>query len=269
MRIATIEPTMKTNSVRIFSALIVTTLGCFHPMELSAAQVLINDTFTAANSNMNLYTGGGQTGTLTVPTPLSYTFTGDVWQTQIVSNNAQMISNGNTASFAPNHNFTDAQHLKITSNFSLPQGTAWIKFGSGANTNFNAAGGAAFAVDSSSDVYLYDGASNVATFNDILLANNVMEIEMISSANYDGTGTVGINAWLNNVQLDLNGGSAGNTYTTASGFSQNYLTFAQFSSGFQSWTVQDYKVEIIPEPRAALLGGIGLLVLLLRRRGIR
>ena len=28
-------------------------------------------------------------------------------------------------------------------------------------------------------------------------------------------------------------------------------------------------VSVIPEPRAALLGGIGLLVLLMRRRGIR
>ena len=260
---------MKTNSIRIFSALIVTTLGCFHPMELSAAQVLINDTFTAANSNMDVYTGGGQSGTLTVPTPLSYTFTGASFQTQISGNNAEVYANSNTGSFSPNHNFTDAQHLKITSNFSLPQGTAWIKFGSGANADFNVAGGVAFAVDGASDVYLFDGASSVATFNDILLASNVMEIEMISSANYNGTGTVGINAWLNNAQLDLNGASAGNTYTTTGGFSQNYLTFAQFSGVFQSWTVQDYKVEIIPEPRAALLGGIGVLVLLMRRRGIR
>lgn len=258
---------MKTNPASIFSALIVTTLGCFHPMELSAAQVLINDTFTAANSNMDAYTGGGQSGSLTVPIP--YTFTGANWQTQISGNNALLYSNGNTASFSSNHNFTDAQHLKITSNFSLPQGTAWIKFGSGANTDFNAAGGAAFAVDSGSDVYLYDGATNVASFSDILSAINVMEIEMISSANYNGTGTVGINAWLNSVQLDLNGASAGNTYTTTGGFTQNHLTFAHFSPGFQSWTVQDYKVEIIPEPRAALLGGIGLLVLLMRRRGIR
>ena len=260
---------MKTNSIRIFSALIVTTLGCFHPMELSAAQVLINDTFTAANSNMDVYAGGGQSGTLTVPTPLSYTFTGASFQTQISGNNALIYANSNTGSFSPNHNFTDAQHLKITSNFSRPQGTAWIKFGSGANANYNAAGGVAFAVDGASDVYLFDGASSVATFDNILLASNVMEIEMISSANYNGTGTVGINAWLNNAQLDLNGASAGNTYTTTGGFSQNYLTFAQFSGVFQSWTVQDYKVEIIPEPRAALLGGIGVLVLLMRRRGIR
>ena len=263
---------MKIKPASIFSALIVTTLGCFHPMELSAAQVLINDTFTADDSNMDVYAGGGQSGTLTVPTvptPLSYTFTGANWQTQISGNNAVLFSNANTASFSPNHNFTDAQHLKITSNFSLPQGTAWIKFGSGANANYNAADGVAFAVDGASDVYLFDGASFVVSFNDILLASNVMEIEMISSANYNGTGTVGINAWLNNAQLDLNGASAGNTYTTTGGFSQNYLTFAQFSTGFQLWTVEDYKVEIIPEPRAALLGGIGVLVLLMRRRGIR
>jgi hypothetical protein len=236
----------------------------------SSGQVLFSDTFTATNSNMNVYTGGGQSGSLT--TPIGYTFTGAVWQTQIVSNNAQLISNGNTASFSLANNFTNAVQLTINSTFLLPQATAWIKFGSGANANYNAAGGAAFAVDGSSDVYLFDGASSVATFNDILLASNTLQIELISSANYNGTGTVAINAWLNSVQLDLNGLSAGNTYTTASGFTQNYITFAQFSPGFQSWTVNDWDVAVVPEPSTyalLVLSAAGVAAHVARRRRLR
>ena len=230
------------------------------------AQVLFTDTFTAADSNMDVYAGGGQSGSLT--TPIGYTFTGANWQTQISGNNSLIYSNGNTGSFSLAHNFTDAQHLTINSTFALPQGTGWIKFGSNANANYNAAGGAAFAVDGSSDVYLFDGSSNVATFNDILLASNTLQIELNSSANYNGTGTVAINAWLNSVQLDLNGAGAGNTYTTSSGFTQNYITFAQFSGGFQSWTVNDWQVAVVPEPSTSLLllGAAGLGLLIRRRR---
>jgi len=228
------------------------------------AQVLFADTFTAANSNMDVYAGGGQSGSLT--TPIGYTFRGANWQTQISGNNAVIVSNRNTAGFSLAHNFTDAQHLTINSTFALPQGTAWIKFGAAPNADFNAAGGAAFAVDGSSDVYLYNGASNVATFNDVLLASNTLQIELNSSANYNGTGTVAINAWLNSVQLDLNGVSAGNTYTTASGFTQNHITFAQFSGGFQSWTVNDWQVAAIPEPSSLLLLGATALGLLIRKR---
>ena len=229
------------------------------------AQVLFTDTFTAADSNMDVYAGGGQSGSLT--TPIGYTFTGANWQTQISGNNSLIFSNGNTGSFSLAHNFTNAQHLTINSTFALPQGTAWIKFGAAPNADFNAAGGAAFAVDGSSDVYLFDGASNVATFNDILLASNTLQIELISSANYNGTGTVAINAWLNSVQLDLNGGSAGNTYTRASGFTQNYMTFAQFSTVLQSWTVNDWEVTAIPEPSSlAMLAAAGIGICLFRRR---
>jgi len=240
----------------------VVVLGC---AAVARADLLFNDTFTAANGNMNVYAGGGQSGSLS--TPIGYTFTGADWQTQISGNNALIYANANTGSFSLAHNFTDAQHLEINLNATLPQGTGWIKFGSGANANYNAAGGAAFVFDGAGNAYFYDGATGGLIASGITEGSQGIKIEMISSANYDGTGTVDINVWLNSVQLDLNGAGAGNTYTTSGGFTQNYITFAQYSGGFQSWTVEDWQVSVIPEPGTMSLGLVaGMSGMLLVRR---
>lgn len=231
--------------------------------------VLFEDSFTATNSDMYLYAGGGQSGSLS--TPIGYTFTGNTWQTQIVGNGVDLFANGNTASFSLNHNFTNSQNLLISSTFTLPQGTAWIKFGSGLNADFNAAGGAAFVFDNTSALYLYDG-TNGSSLGTLLQANNTLMIEAISSANYNGSGTVDLNAWLNDSQLDLNGSGAGNTYTILSGFTQNYITHAQYSGGFSSWTVQDWEVEAVPEPSTyalLVLSAAGLAAHVVRRRRLR
>jgi hypothetical protein len=261
---------MKTTTV--IPLMIITVLGCVASTKLAVAQTpepLFSDTFTAADSNMNVYAGGGQSGTLT--TPIGYTFTGAEWQTQISGNNAVIFANGNTASFSLAHNFTDAQHLTIFSTFSQPQATGWIKFGAAPNTDFNVAGGAAFVLNSAGNALFYDGASNVASFSSVVQPSNTLLIEMISSANYDGSGSVTISAWLNDIQLDLNGAGPGDTYTTSGGFTQNYITFAQFSPGFNAWNVQDWQVDVVPEPSTyALLvvgaAGIGAHVFRRRRR---
>jgi len=253
-------------------ALFVVAFSCVASVRQAAAQtteVLFEDTFTATNSNMNVYAGGGQSGSLTVP--ISYNFTGASWQTQISGNSATLFANGNTASFSLNHNFTNSQNLLISSTFTLPQATAWIKFGSGLNANYNAAGGAAFVFDNTSALYLFDGASG-SSLGTLLQANNTLMIEAISSANYNGSGTVDLNAWLNNNQLDLNGAGAGNTYTISGGFTQNYITHAQFSGGFSSWTVQDWEVEAVPEPSTyalLVLSAAGLAAHVARRRRLR
>ena len=234
-----------------------------------SAELLFKDTFTATDSNMDVYAGGGQSGSLTVP--ISYNFAGATWQTQISGNSALIYANANTASFSLNHNFTNSQNLLISSTFTLPQGTAWIKFGSGLNADFNAAGGAAFVFDNTSALYLFDGASG-SSLGTLLQANNTLMIEAICSANYNGSGTVDLNAWLNDSQLDLNGSGAGNTYTILSGFTQNYITHAQYSGGFSSWTVQDWEVEAVPEPSTyalLVLSAAGLSAHVVRRRRLR
>jgi hypothetical protein len=232
-----------------------------------APGVLFSDTFTATNSTMDLYAGGGQSGSLS--TPIGYTFTGANWQTQISGNNAVMFASGNTASFSLAYNFTNAQHLLVNSSVTLPQGTGWIKFGSGANANFNAAGGAALVLDGAANAYFFDGSLNTGLVASSLPGANAVQIEAISSAAYDGTGTVDINVWLNNNQLDLNGAAAGNSYTINGGFTQNYITFAQFSAGFTSWTVENWNVEVVPEPSTyalLMLGAAGFGAHLIRRR---
>jgi hypothetical protein len=238
----------------------------------SSGQVLFSDTFTATNSEMNVYAGGGQSGSLT-PLPIGYTFTGASWQTQISDNSALVYANANTGSFSLAHNFTDAQHLEINVDATRPQGTGWIKFGSSANANYNAAGGAAFVFDGAGNAYFFNGAANTGLIaSGITAASHDIKIEMISSGNYDGTGTVDINVWLDSFQLDLNGGSAGNTYTIASGFSENYITFAQFSPGFQSWTVNDWDVAVVPEPSTyalLVLSAAGVAAHVARRRRLR
>jgi hypothetical protein len=241
-------------------AVVLTCVTSVRQATAQSAELLFKDTFTATNSNMDVYAGGGQSGSLTVP--ISYNFTGANWQTQISGNNALIYANGNTASFALNHNFTNSQNLLISSTFTRPQATAWIKFGSGLNADYNAAGGAAFAFDNTSALYL----------GTLLQANNTLVIEAISSANYDGSGTVDLNAWLNNAQLDLNGAGAGNTYTISGGFTQNYITHAQFSGGFSSWSVEDWQVEAVPEPSTyalLVLGAAGVVAHVARRRRLR
>lgn len=212
---------------------------------VSAEVILFEDTFTAANSNLDVYGLGGQTGS--IGTPVNYSLGGASWQTQINNNAALIYANGNTASFSLNHNFTNGQQLRISSSFTLPQGTAWIKFGSGKNADFNAAGGAAFTFDNTGSAYLFDGAANKGQVS-LLQANNTVQIDINSTANYTGAGSVGIDILLNGNQLDLNGAADGTTYSTTSGFSQNFITFAQYSGGFSSWTVQDWKVASVPEP---------------------
>ena len=246
----------------ISKGLVVTAcLFLFSLNQVSAEVILFADTFTAANSNMNEYANGGQSGSIGTA---AYTFTGGTWQTQISSNSALLYANANTASFSLAHNFEDGQQLRISSSFTMPQGTAWIKFGSGANANFNAAGGAAFTFDSTGAAYLFDGATG-ANLGTLLQANNTVQIDINSSQNYTGAGTVGIDVRLNGTLLDLNGNAIdGTTYFTTSGFTDNFITFAQYSSGLQSWTVQDWQVSSIPEPSsyALMLGGIASLLLL-------
>ena len=249
----------------ISKGLVVTAcLFLFSMNQVSAEVILFADTFTAANSNMNVYANGGQSGSIGTA---AYTFTGASWQTQISNNSALLYSNANTASFSLAHNFEDGQQLRISSSFTMPQGTAWIKFGSGANADFNAAGGAAFMFNSSNNGSLYVGATAVesADLTGLLRANNTIEIDINSSGNYNGDGAVGIDVRLNGTQLDLNGNAIdGTTYLTDSGFTDNFITFAQYSGGFQSWTVQDWQVSSIPEPSsyALMLGGIASLLLL-------
>ena len=247
----------------ISKGLVVTAcLFLFSLNQVTAEVILFADTFTAANSEMNVYAKEGQSGSIT--TPIGYTFTGGTWQTQISNNSALLYSNGDTASFSLAHNFTNGQQLRISSTFTMPQGTAWIKFGSGANANFNAAGGAAFTFDNTGAAYLFDGATG-ANLGTLLQANNNVQIDINSSQNYTGAGTVGIDVRLNGTQLDLNGNAIdGTTYFTTSGFTDNFITFAQYSGGFTSWTVQDWQVSSIPEPSsyALMLGGIASLLLL-------
>ena len=250
----------------ISKGLVVTAcLFLFSLNQVTAEVILFADTFTAANSEMNVYAKEGQSGSIT--TPISYTFTGGTWQTQISNNSALLYSNANTASFSLAHNFEDGQQLRISSSFTMPQGTAWIKFGSGANADFNAAGGAAFMFNSSNNGSLYVGATAVksADLTSLLTANNTVQIDINSSQNYTGAGVVGIDVRLNGTQLDLNGNAIdGTTYFTTSGFTDNFITFAQYSAGFTSWTVQDWQVSSIPEPSsyALMLGGIASLLLL-------
>lgn len=85
-----------------------------------------------------------------------------------------------------------------------------------------------------------------------------------------GSGTGGSMTAFTSRSIDLSGIASLQDLTDTTVEFRFYITHPQSSSNLRAWAFDDIElngtVEVIPEPRAALLGGLGLLMLLRRRR---
>ena len=206
------------------------------------AQLLFRDTFTTPKGfatldptqpPADLYEGTGQSGTLASPAaPIAYTTVGLPGYLAIYDMSRVYLTNNTGAAsttFSLNRNFTDSQNLKIDFTLDLPVfqdnnpavsgSVGFLRFGAGQNAELGGAnpGGGAVAVYGNGDVSFFDGVGGVATFTSILLTNNnVFNLTLDSTNNYDGTGTVTAGLTLNGNVLDLNGATAGTSYTYSS-----------------------------------------------------
>jgi len=248
------------------------------------AALLFRDTFTTPKGfatldptqpPADLYEGTGQSGTLASPSaPIAYTTVGLPGYLAIYDMSRVYLTNNTGAAsttFSPAHNFTDSQNLVIGTILDQPTGTVgFLRFGTYQNAELGGAntGGGAVAVYGNGDVTLFDNVGGVATFTSVLLTNNnVFSLMLDSTANYDGTGTVTAGLTLNGNVLDLNGAAPGTSYTYASGFTQNYLTFGHYSASGQTDTkVNEFSVTAVPEPSSIALLVMGAFFVVKRRR---
>lgn len=194
-------------------------------------------------------------------------------------------------SVSPEHNFTEnagvGSYTSISFTLDPVTGSAgtdasWaaITLGAGDNSNFGASGSGARG----------QSVNTAASHFGILFRDNGAfqafdGSALASSGVYDATPTVGTthdielritgladgNAWdgLGDAQIDIYaGGSLFYTYTKTGGYTDNFITLQGEGDGggLSISQFDNFQVAVIPEPGTALLGGLGLLALMRRRR---
>jgi hypothetical protein len=230
----------------------------------SASTLLLSDNFNTPSYNwyeFNNSIAADQGGTLTATGPVTYTTsTGGDGYTAQHSNGGNMLLTsdgwgGNGAMASPNHNFaTDAntanKPLAIQFDMWATAGDAsdWIGFG------LNGGQGQLF----------YEGSYGFAA----TVGDGIHNYKLLIS-DTAGTGS-GFNGITDGAKIEFYKDNVlQQTITETLGTSDGYITFRTIPSQWTGWNiglVDNLSVSLVPEPSAALLGGLGLLGLLRRRR---
>ncbi len=232
-------------------------LSAFAIAGSASATVLLTDNFNTANNDSSTFNDNltsDQGGTL-APVNYSISAPGANYSIQHSNNGAMLIANvGGNNWVSPNYDFSAAPTgleptLVIEFDAWVTDGASysWLGFGIGASQGtdfYSQPYGTNFVQSSGSHSYKF----------------------VISDTN--GTGSA-FNGITNGAKVDfyidtvLQSSTAVTLATTGSG----YLTFKQDQwDGWSIGHVDNLSVSIIPEPSAALLGGLGMLALLRRRR---
>lgn len=229
----------------------------------AAKTVLLTDNFNTASNNpwtFNDHLAADQSGTLTIPTPITYsTSSGNDYEAQHSNGGNMLLTSdgwgGWGAMASPNHNFaTDAntanQPLEIQFDMWSIQGDApdWIGFG----------------LNSGQGQLFYEGAYGFAA----TVGNGKHNYRLVISDTV-GTGS-GFNGIANGAKIEFFKDNVWQqTITETLGTSDGYMTFRTIPSQWGGWNighVDNLSVSLVPEPGAALLGGLGMLALLRRKR---
>lgn len=228
---------------------------------LNASTLLLSDNFNATSGtgsalNNNLATN--QSGSLvTVPYALSNADF-HIYSDGAMGLNFQGGSFGG-AWASPNHNFaTDAN----SANSPLE-----VQFNMWADSAAGNDGWVGVTIGSTQGGYFWDGAYG---FN-VTQAQGQHTYKLVISDTV-GTGS-GFNGIVNGAKVelfidDVSQGTTAKTFATDAGYITFRTTAAAWGGG-SSWGighVDNLSVSLIPEPSAALLGGLGMLALLRRRR---
>jgi MYXO-CTERM domain-containing protein len=230
----------------------------------AAYTVLLTDNFNTPSYNwweFNDSIAADQGGTLatTVPVPYTTSTGGDGYTAQHSNGGAMLLTSdgwgGWGAMASPNHNFaTDAntanKPLEIQFDMWATAGDApdWIGFG------LNGGQGQLF----------YEGAYGFAA----TVGDGKHNYKLLIS-DTAGTGS-GFNGITNGAKIEFYKDNVWQqTITETLGTSDGYITFRTIPSQWTGWNiglVDNLSVSLVPEPSAALLGGLGMLGLLRRRR---
>jgi len=244
----------------------------------SATTLLLSDNFndnpnnSVSSFNDNL--ASTQSGTLATT---SYSTQGANWTAQHSSGGYLLVATSNdgngNGSVSLNNNFANQanaanQALQITFNFvgvdSYADTSRWVQFNVGNSQNLdvgNATVGAGVLFRVSGATQLLSGGSGIG--GGTWSANDLVTITLT------GTGGVGSAFNGNGSEATISiGGTNYGTFTLAQQ-TNAFLTFSAFNYGLDQFGVgrfDNLNVTLVPEPGAALLGGLGTLALLRRRR---
>jgi hypothetical protein len=264
----------KNTTLRLWPLLVV--IGSAH-----ATTVLLTDNFNESPANTSVGTfndnlGATQGGTLA---NVTYSIQGTNYVAQHSDGGARLLvatatdGNGN-GSVSLNNNFaTQAnaanQALRISFNIhsvdTFGDTTRWVQFNVGSAqhldvANTSATVGVLFRVNGGSQI-LNGGAALVGSTS--WAANDLVTITLSGTGGtgsaFNGNGTVATISIGGNNYGSFTLAQQSNAYLTFSGY--NYLS-DQFGIG----RFDNLNVTLVPEPAATLLGGLGVLTLLRRRR---
>jgi hypothetical protein len=269
---------MKTSLTPICTAVAIT-LAALSTAGSAQAQILIadnfqNPTFSTTNNFLVDYQLNGQSGLLA---PLSYTSDvgASTWRTQVT---AQPFNATNTVVRAYGQNqstvfgySTNFEYDSMSISVDLAQGEAtWAALTIGSSAPASQDAGSLFQVRqvNQDTINVFGNGLNFLTsFTNGVNSGfnlNTIRVGFTTPAAYDGSGFATLDLFVNNVQADLNGESAGLSYTRE-GFTDNFISFStQHGNSFGSGLVDN--ISIVPEPSTVLLLGVGATVVAFLRR---
>lgn len=232
----------------LFKPLLVATLAFAFSLQSRAqlSPVLIfKDTFNSSvqSNDINFENTARQTGSAA---PLTYSENaGSDEQTQINADDAPGHLRISNAYVSPNHNFTEGGQFTVE--FDINPGiddadstsTDWaaIVFGATAQNRFvNGSDGMGILFRNNGGIEVWDGGSRVSggggDFPGGLPTNSDFHVRIeVSTDNFRGGSPATIHMFVNNTEVHIGGGDTF-SYTKASGFKGNYLTF----EGIGAWT---------------------------------
>lgn len=246
----------------------------------NAATLLFADNFNESPANelastFNDNLAATQSGTIVAGGPISYTVSGTGNAAQHSNGGNQLtlanFGDGNAGRVSLNNNFaTQANSLDLAVVFSVQvksitnfasDTSEWVSFSVGSSQNQFITGGVAgalFRANGGTEAWIGGSSAAGPTWNaDDYITITLSGTGGVGSA-FDGGGTVAT------MQI----GSTNIGTFTISQQSDAFVNFWASSPGgnFGVGNFDNLSVTAIPEPGAALLGGLGLLALLRRRR---
>lgn len=257
----------------------------------AAAVLLLSDNFnTADNTNLNLNLADRQDGTLEstgAAAPAGSTWTETTGTTNAILTNRLNVTNGavvshvvNNADFRPAVTTVDLAGVTgfemsfkmqytgtvsawsspylSTHNFADERGNSRfgiIIFGSGALQIYGTNGAGTGAAADGTGLSNADLTTKLGTWN--VTSQNTYS--MVASRTTATTGTYDL--FINGVEV-----FSDRAYAIGTGGTNDELNFEIINVGNGAGLYDDFSIATIPEPSAALLGGLGLLALLRRRR---